>query len=117
MLAPDSHFSFYVLQSACATPIRTAGGDGSSLVSPAQVMELLVPSPDQLASPRQQFPPADPKSIACLQAAFGQDFVAEHLVHKMIKVRGRPFSELLLSPEAALPGGPAHLGAFSCGYT
>ena len=50
------------------------------------MMELLVPSPDQLASPRQQFPAADPRSIVCLQAAFGQDFVAEHLVHKMSKV-------------------------------
>ena len=68
------------------------------MVLPAQMMELLVPSPDQVASPRQQFPPADPKSIACLQAAFGPDFVAEHLVHKMTKVRGTPCSAWFCAP-------------------
>ena len=79
------------MQSACATP-RGAAGQGDSPVTPHHVLALMAPlsaAEGQPSPMRQGFPAVDAKSLASLQAAFGQDFVSEHLATKLSKVSWR----------------------------
>ena len=77
-------------QSACASPVG-AGAHGASPAAPDEALALIqAPSPaaGAQASPlRQGFPAMDARSLASLQAAFGQDFVSEHLAAKLSKAR------------------------------
>lgn len=85
------------VQSACPTPI----GLHPRGELPPKALKLMLPSPESHTSPRLHFGSMDAKSIAALEAAFGQDFVSDHLGEKANKVGTKFLVDLLKTPFAS----------------